>query len=107
PLVQRTYDGDAAAQDAALRMLSGLREWLEASRNYRHQPGTLADPAQPPADLAILAISHGAALLRWLAGVDEAGAAWIAVIPGRATTWWRGPGIHSHRPGIMDSGLAG
>jgi len=73
PLVQRTYDGDAAAQDAALRMLSGFREWVEASRNYRHQPGTLADPAQPPADLAILAISHGAALLRWLAGLDEAG----------------------------------
>jgi hypothetical protein len=72
PIITHVYDGDAAAQDAALRMLGGLREWVEASRNYRHQPGILVDPAQPPADLAILAISHGAALLRWLAGLDEA-----------------------------------
>jgi hypothetical protein len=73
PVIERAYHDDAAQQDAALRMLGGFREWVEASRNYRHQPGILADPAQPPADLAILAISHGAALLRWLAGLDEAG----------------------------------
>jgi hypothetical protein len=73
PIIERAYSGDAAEQNAALRMLGGFREWVEASRNYCRQPGILADPAQPPADLAILAISHGAALLRWLAGLDEAG----------------------------------
>jgi hypothetical protein len=72
PIIRQAYDGDAAAQDAALRMLGGLREWVEASYNYRHQPGGVLDPVQPPADVAILAISHGAALLRWLAGLDEA-----------------------------------
>jgi hypothetical protein len=72
PIIERAYDGGAAERDAALRMMGGFREWVEASRNYHHQPGILAEPAQPPADLAILAISHGAALLRWLAGLDEA-----------------------------------
>ena len=70
PIVQRAYEGDATAQRAAQRMLTGLEEWVEASRDYRHQPGA-AEPAQPPADVAILAISYGASLLRWLAGLDE------------------------------------
>src|SRR5262245_46661430 len=70
PLVQRAYDGDAVAQQAAQRMLNALKEWVEASQLYRHMPGA-KDLAQPPADLAILAISQGAALLRWLVGLDE------------------------------------
>ena len=71
PVVQRAYEEDATAQRAAQGMLAGLKEWVEASRHYRHQPGD-AEPAQPPTDVAILAISHGASLLRWLAGLDEA-----------------------------------
>ncbi len=70
PVVQRAYEGDVTAQKAAQRMLAGFREWIEASHNYIHQPGA-AEPAQPPADVAILAISYGASLLRWLAGLDE------------------------------------
>jgi hypothetical protein len=70
PIVQRAYADDATAQRAAHRMLTGLMEWVEASHTYRHQPGA-AEPPQPPADIAILAISHGASLLRWLAGLDE------------------------------------
>lgn len=70
PVVQRAYQDDATAQRAAQRMLSGLKEWVEASHEYRHQPGA-AEPPQPPAGVAILAISQGAALLRWLAGLDE------------------------------------
>ena len=70
PVVQHVYEGDATAQRAAQRMVTGLKEWVEASHHYRHQPGA-AEPAQPPADVAILAISHGASLLRWLAGLDE------------------------------------
>jgi len=52
-------------------MLGALREWVEASRNYRHQTGAVADPAQPPAEMIILVISHGAPFLRWFAGLDE------------------------------------
>ena len=70
PVVERAYDGDATAQKAAQRMLAGFREWVEASQNYRHQPAA-EEPAQPPPDVAILAISHGASLLRWLARLDE------------------------------------
>ncbi len=69
-LVQRAYGGDPTAQRAARRMLTGFQEWVEASRHYRHHPG-IAECAQPPADIAILSISHGASLLRWLAGLDE------------------------------------
>jgi len=72
PLVQRAYGDDATAQQAAERMLNALKEWIEASRMYRHVPGA-KELDVPPADIAILAISHGAALLRWLAGLDEAG----------------------------------
>jgi hypothetical protein len=68
PIVERAYEGDATAQKDAQRMLAGFR--VEASHNYRHQPGA-EERAQPPADVTILAISHGASLLRWLAGLDE------------------------------------
>jgi hypothetical protein len=70
PLVQRTYAADPAALRAANKMLAGFRDWVDASHVYRHQPGA-TEPAQPPADIAVLAISHGASLLRWLAGLDE------------------------------------
>ena len=69
PLVQRAYDGDPMGQTAARRMLTVFQEWVEASRIYRRYPGA-ADFAQPPADMAILSISCGASLLRWLAGLD-------------------------------------
>jgi len=36
---------------------------------YRHQP-EVADAPDPPADIAILAISHGASFIRWLADLD-------------------------------------
>jgi hypothetical protein len=70
PVVQRAYEGDVTAQQAAQRLLNGLKEWVEASRHYRHVPGA-KELDQPPADIAILAISEGASLLRWLAGLDE------------------------------------
>jgi len=70
PVVQGAYETDSIAQKAARAMLTGFQEWVEASVMYRHQPG-VADAPQPPADIAILAISHGASLLRWLADLDE------------------------------------
>ena len=70
PVVQRAYESDEAAQSAAQQMLVAFQAWFEASLRYCRPPGT-AEPTQPPADIAILAISHGASLLRWLAGLDE------------------------------------
>jgi hypothetical protein len=70
PLVERAYQDDPASQKAALRMLTCLHEWVEASRSFRHHPGG-ADCSQPPPDVAILSISCGASLLRWLAGLGE------------------------------------
>jgi hypothetical protein len=69
-VVERAYEGDATGQRAARKMLIGFKAWVDASDEYRHQPGE-TEPAQPPADVAILAISQGASLLRWLAGLDE------------------------------------
>jgi len=74
PIVQRAYAGDPAAQRAAQGMLAGFQVWVEASRVYRRHPGA-AEVAQPPDDVAILAISCGASMLRWLAGFDEERAA--------------------------------
>jgi hypothetical protein len=74
PALERAYSDDPAAQKTAQRMLAAFKEWIEASQRYRHQPGAATTP-NPPADLAVLAISQGTALLRWLAGFDEDGVA--------------------------------
>jgi hypothetical protein len=70
PRVERTYQGDPTSQKAALRMLTCLLEWVEASRSFRHYPGA-PDCSQPPPDVAILSISCGASLVRWLAGFAD------------------------------------
>jgi hypothetical protein len=70
PALERAYADDPAAQKTAQRMLAAFKEWIEASQRYRHQPGAATSP-HPPADLAVLAISQGTSLLRWLAGFDE------------------------------------
>lgn len=70
PVVERTYHGDPTSQKAAMRMLTCLLEWVEASRSFRHHPGA-SDCSQPPPDVAILSISCGASLVRWLAGLAD------------------------------------
>jgi hypothetical protein len=69
-VVQNAYPGDATAQAAARAMVSSFQSWVESSHAYRHQHGG-TDAPQPPGDLAILAISSGASLVRWLAGLNE------------------------------------
>jgi hypothetical protein len=51
-------------------MLGALHEWVEASATIatRLEPSPIRPP---PAEMIILVISHGAAFLRWLAGLDE------------------------------------
>ena len=70
PLVERTYRSDLASQKAALRMVTCLQEWVEASRSFRHYPGA-PECSQPPPDIAVLSISCGTSLARWLAGLAE------------------------------------
>ena len=70
PMMQNAYSGDTTAQAAARPILTSFQSWIAASSVYRHQPGIAEAPA-PPADVAILAISAGAAFVRWLAGLNE------------------------------------
>jgi hypothetical protein len=72
PAVQSTYEGDPTAQRAARVMLNSFQRWVEASHIYRHQPAA-ADTPQPPPDVAVLAISYGTSLVRWLAELYEGG----------------------------------
>ncbi len=85
PVVQGAYEPDSIAQKAARAMLTGFQKWVEASVMYRHQPG-VADAPQPPAEIAILAISHGASLLRWLADLDENRPEQVQSCQGEAST---------------------
>jgi hypothetical protein len=69
PAVERLYSQDQTALRAALKQTDALSDWAASSHNYRHEPGS-AEPAQPPGDLAILAVSQSAAFIRWLVGID-------------------------------------
>jgi hypothetical protein len=65
------YCTDVVALRAAHKQLASLKDWVDASHNYRHEPGS-EGPVQPPIDLAILAISNGTGFLRWLITLDQA-----------------------------------
>ena len=69
PAVESAYKTNSTAQKATRAILTCFQGWVEASLMYRHQPG-VADAPDPPADIAILAISHGASFIRWLADLD-------------------------------------
>jgi hypothetical protein len=71
PLVQRLYANDPIGLRATNKMLASFKDWTDASHFYRHEPGS-EEPAQPPIDLAVLAISEGTSLLRWLVALDQA-----------------------------------
>ncbi|MGO4509005.1 hypothetical protein AB4Z51_18500 [Bradyrhizobium sp. 2TAF36] len=70
PVVQRQYANDPVALRAATKQLASLKDWVDASHNYRHEPGS-EEPVQPPIDLAVLAISNGTSFLRWLIVLDQ------------------------------------
>jgi hypothetical protein len=70
PVVQRLYSADPVALRAASKQLASFKDWVDASHNYRHEPGS-EDPVQPPIDLAVLAISNGTSFLRWLIVLDQ------------------------------------
>lgn len=70
PVVQRLHGNDPVALRAATKQLASLKDWVDASHNYRHEPGS-EEPVQPPIDLAVLAISNGTSFLRWLIVLDQ------------------------------------
>jgi len=70
-LIQKLYSSDPVALRAANKLLASFKDWVDASHNYRHEPGS-EEPVQPPIDLAVLAISAGTAFLRWLIFIDQA-----------------------------------
>jgi hypothetical protein len=69
PVVRNRYADDATALRAAERLLASFKDWVDASHNYRHEPGS-EEPIEPPLEVAILAISNGAAFIRWLLELD-------------------------------------
>lgn len=70
-LILKVHSSDPVALRAATKMVASFKDWVDASHNYRHEQGS-EEPVQPPSDLAILAISNGAAFLRWLVALDQA-----------------------------------
>jgi len=71
PLIRRSYGGDEAQLQAAEKLLDSFEDWVDASHNYRHEPGH-EEPAQPPFELAVLAISQGTSFVRFIAELDQA-----------------------------------
>lgn len=69
PMLQKTYADDAAALSASAKMLSSLKDWIEAAHVYRHAQAS-EDIAQPPLGLAVHMVSVGCSNLRWLADLD-------------------------------------
>jgi hypothetical protein len=69
-LLRKLYSSDPVALRAANKLLASFKDWVDASHNYRHEPGS-EEPVQPPIDMAVLAISAGTAFLRWLIFLDQ------------------------------------
>jgi hypothetical protein len=70
PIVQKQMDGDPASVGAAMKLLRGFKEWIDAAHFYRHEPGQ-AEPKAPPLEVAVLIVSGGAGWVRWLAEIDH------------------------------------
>ena len=53
------------------KLLDGVAEWVDAVHLYRHEQG-VETPVAPSLELAVYALSSGAAALRLLLAVDAA-----------------------------------
>ncbi|KQQ73648.1 hypothetical protein ASF70_07500 [Rhizobium sp. Leaf321] len=58
-----------AGHQVASKQLKALKDWIDGSHFYRHEPGS-EEPNQPLLDKAILMVSKACACLRWLRGFD-------------------------------------
>jgi len=70
PTVAEAYGGGGEAARAAGQIVTGMKAWVDAAHNYRHEPGS-EDVAQPPIELALGLVTQGAAYLRWLGTLDR------------------------------------
>lgn len=68
-VIARLAGEDVTARDSAIKALNGLKDWVAAMHNYRHEQGT-PEPVQPPLPLALNLFSTGVAHIRWLAELD-------------------------------------
>jgi uncharacterized protein YqgV (UPF0045/DUF77 family) len=69
PLEQKLYAEDETTRRSSAKMLSSLKDWVDAAHFYRHEEGA-EEVAQPPLRLAVYIVSTGASHLRWLAELD-------------------------------------
>lgn len=69
PFLKKRYSSDGTASDAASKMLSSFKDWIDAWHFYRHEPGK-PEIHQPPIELAIHLVSVGAAFIRLLIELD-------------------------------------
>ncbi|MES2343023.1 MAG: hypothetical protein V4597_15225 [Pseudomonadota bacterium] len=68
PAIATLYDPPAS--HSTLKLLDAFAGWVAAAHFYRHAEGA-PDPPPPPAEIAILLVSQGAAWVRWLAELDN------------------------------------
>ena len=71
PLVETLYGSDLTASRASMKLLASFSDWVDGVHFYRHGQGT-EEPTQAPLEIAILTISMGASVIRWLAEIDQA-----------------------------------
>jgi len=65
PILDQRYPGNQPAIAAGRLLLDGMKDWINASRLYRHGQEQ-QEPADPPKDFVIAHLSAGATYLRWM-----------------------------------------
>jgi len=71
PTIDRAYNGDATARQAAHKLAQSLIDWVDGVHFYRHGQA-VEEAAQPPLGLTVALMSGAASYLRWLAELDVA-----------------------------------
>lgn len=70
PEIEASLEGRNVAKRSALKQVDSFKCRINSAHDYRHAPGD-PEPAQPPEELAILAVSQGFGFLRWLVTVQQ------------------------------------
>jgi hypothetical protein len=70
PIIQQQTSGDRAAAGAAVKLLAGFKDWVDAAHFYRHEAGN-EEPSQPSLGMTVCFVSLGSSFVRWLAEIDS------------------------------------
>lgn len=65
PKLRDVYIGNQPAIDAGIRLLHGMKDWINAAQPYRHGQ-EIEEPAEPPTNFVEAFLSQGASYLRWI-----------------------------------------